>query len=148
MKENLSLVMFIDEFQRLKEISQDYSIEAAIRQVAQISKKITYIFSGSNRHLVEDMFFDSNRPFYKMCDTIYLGRIANEHYIDYIQTAAHEQWNAYLTENTIIRILELTENHPYYVNYLCSKLWLYDLPSEADVDACWDKCAKEKSFAD
>jgi len=142
-KKKTYVVLFIDEFQKLADIEGNEAIEAAIRHEAQISKNIMYIFSGSNRHLISDMFFDSNRPFYKLCDTIHLGRIAKEHYESYFQSAAQKRWNKKLSQDTIDTILELTENHPYYVNLLCFKVWLYDFPSAKSVLNSWQQCAHE-----
>lgn len=64
------LVLFFDEFQRLSEVAKDQAIEGILRQIAQQSQKLTFIFSGSNRHLLEQMFNDRNRPFYKLCERI------------------------------------------------------------------------------
>ena len=44
---------------------------------------------------------------------------------------------------TIDRILNLAQCHPYYVNLLCSKLWLGKFPNEKEVELCWDICAHE-----
>lgn len=143
-KKKMTVVFYIDEFQRLAEITDNHSIEAAMRHVAQISKNVVYIFSGSNRHLVEKMFFDRDRPFYKLCDTMHLERIASEHYYPYLQKASHRQWGKNLPDKIIEIILSLTENHPYYVNLLCSKLWSHQIPtSEKQVMECWNNCALE-----
>ncbi|MFM8454384.1 MAG: hypothetical protein ACKOAD_05425 [Gammaproteobacteria bacterium] len=72
---NKKIIIFMDEFQVIGEIMDNYSIEAAIREVAQKSTHIAYIFSGSNTHLIEQMFYDKKRPFYKLCDLITLNRI-------------------------------------------------------------------------
>jgi uncharacterized protein len=142
-KTNKKVVLFIDEFQRLADIEGSHSIEAVIRHEAQLAKNIAYVFSGSNRHLIEDMFFDSNRPFYKLCDTIRLKRISAEHYERYMQKAAKKRWGGSLSEAIIARILELTECHPYYVNLLCFKIWLQDFPTLESVSAFWKQCVGE-----
>jgi len=142
-KKKLNVVLFIDEFQNLANIDGHEAIEAAIRHEAQTSKNIAYVFSGSNRHLIEDMFFDSNRPFYKLCDTIHLNRIAAEHYKNYIQKAAIKRWNKPVSQDVIDIILELTECHPYYVNLLCFKVWLQKFPSVKTVISCWEQCVRE-----
>lgn len=142
-KKNLKVVFFIDEFQKIGEITENNSIEAAIRNVVQTSRNISFVFSGSNRHLIEDMFYDSNRPFYKMCDIIKLDRIADEHYFPYIQNAAAKHWKKTLPENVVAMVLQLTENHPFYVNLLCSKLWFGKLPDANAVSQCWERCAAE-----
>src|SRR3989338_1453323 len=61
-KRKKRVVLFFDEFQRVGEISQDRAVESVIRQVAQETKNMMFIFSGSNRHLLYVMFDDRNRP--------------------------------------------------------------------------------------
>jgi hypothetical protein len=141
---NKKIVLFFDEFQQLSQAVKDHSIEAAIRQAAQVSTHVVYIFSGSNRHLLQNMFFDKKRPLYQLCDLILLERIEKTAYLPYIQKAGRLQWQQLLAQNVIEKILELTECHPYYVNLLCSKLWLAQHPPLAtDVVQCWKKCALE-----
>lgn len=143
-KRKVYAVFFMDEFQRLAEIAPNHSIEAALRQVVQTSRNIIYVFSGSNRHLIEDMFFDRNRPFYKLCDVLRLGRISGAHYAPYIQKAALYRWNKELSDEALESILALTENHPYYVNLLCSKLWLREkLPEKNDPEIFWNRSVEE-----
>ncbi len=64
---NQRIVIVIDEFQQISEIKES-TIEATIRHAMQYSQKTTYVFSGSNRHLLHNMFNDKNRPFYNSCD--------------------------------------------------------------------------------
>jgi len=142
-KKKLKVVLFIDEFQKLADINGNEAIEAAIRHEAQISNNIAYLFSGSNRHLIEDMFFDSNRPFYNLCDTIHLDRISVKHYENYIQKAAKKRWNKKLSQDAIEIIFELTECHPYYVNLLCFKVWLQPFSSADSIIVCWEQCVHE-----
>src|SRR3990167_2157652 len=49
-KKNKKAVLFFDEFQRLCQITDNAALEGAIRHVAQESKHISFVFSGSNRH--------------------------------------------------------------------------------------------------
>jgi hypothetical protein len=133
----IKVIFYMDEFQVLGEVCKNYSIEAAIREAAQKAKYVSYIFSGSSRHLIEQMFYDKKRPFYKLCDTIYLDRIATSEYMSHIQKAAIDKWKKTLDEKTIRKILDVTERHPYYVNKLCSVLWLNAPPSEEDVTNNW-----------
>jgi AAA+ ATPase superfamily predicted ATPase len=131
------VIFYMDEFQVLGEICKDYAIEAAIREAAQQSSHIAYIFSGSSRHLIEHMFYDKNRPFYKLCDSIHLDRISTEDYIPHIQKAAMEKWRKKLNIQTLDNIFMLTERHPYYINKLCSLLWLNEYPTENKVTQEW-----------
>lgn len=137
-KKNKKVVLFLDEFQVIGEVAFDCSIEAVIREAAQKSTNVAYIFSGSNRHLMEQMFYDKKRPFYKLCDLISIDRISAEDYVEYIQNAAAARWNKKLDQDVLDSILTITERHAYYVNKLCASLWLYDnAPEKDDVCKAW-----------
>jgi uncharacterized protein len=138
------VVLFFDEFQVIGEISKDYSIEAVVREAAQKSRNVVYIFSGSNRHLMEQMFYDKKRPFYKLCDLITLERISSKDYQEYIQKAAFRRWGMSLDQEIIDIVFFITERHAYYVNKLCSLLWQGDcLPNKTDVNKTWEKFVLE-----
>jgi len=149
-KLNKSVVIFIDEFQRILETPKGDAIQGMIRHVAQSTAHIAFLFSGSSRHMLSQIFDDSNMPLYMMCEKFYLGRIASPHYMHYIQEAALIKWKTKISENIIERILKLTENHPFYVNYLCNQLWQKStLPTEeGEVDTAWEECflSEERRF--
>lgn len=141
-KLNKDVVIFIDEYQRLMETSQGEAIQAAIRNVAQKTDRIAFIFSGSSRHMLLKIFDDSSMPTYMMCEKMFLDRINKEHYIPYMQTAAKKQWKTTLPDIILEKILELTELHPFYVNFLCSRLWRNPKPpaSKKSVETAWHDC--------
>lgn len=138
LKKDKRVVLFLDEFQVLGEVINNNSIEAVIREAAQKSTHVSYVFSGSNRHLMEQMFYDRKRPFYKLCDQIKLDRIHENEYEQYINIAAKETWGEILEHATLAKIFELSESHSYYVNKLCSLLWQGSkVPSESDIVSTW-----------
>lgn len=140
-KLNKTVVLFFDEFQRIIEIDKGQAIQGAIRNVAQIAKNVAFVFSGSSRHMLSQAFDDSGQPLYMMCEKIHLERIAVKDYIPYIQDAAVITWNKKLEQKNIEYIIELTERHPFYINYLCSKLWKGKFPVKFDdIDNAWHEC--------
>jgi hypothetical protein len=143
-KRKKRVIMFLDELQVLAEVVNNSSIEAAIREAAQKSKHVSYVFSGSNRHLIEVMFNDKKRPFYNLCDTITLSRIKEEDYVPYINKAAKERWKKPLSQHIFESIFSLTELHPYYINKLCSQVWQQSkLPDEASITNSWNRYVAE-----
>jgi AAA+ ATPase superfamily predicted ATPase len=144
-KRKKKVILFFDEFQRIAEISASGTIEGSIRHVAQQSKTIAFVFSGSNRRLLESMFYDSKKPLYKLCDRITLDRISKDDYTPFIQNLAKAKWKKALDETTLDAIFHLSECHPYYVNVLCHKLWFNkQLPVEENVLTIWHKYAQEE----
>jgi AAA+ ATPase superfamily predicted ATPase len=138
-------VLFFDEFQRLGQITESGTIEGSLRHVAQGSKNIIFIFSGSSRHLLSNMFDDRKKPLYKLCDRINLNRISAKDYIPFIKEKSIIKWGKEISTGTVESILELTERHPYYVNVLCYKLWLLSiLPDTKVVEVTWHKYAMEE----
>ncbi len=144
-KKKKKAILFFDEFQRVAEISTSGTIEGSIRHIAQQSKNIAFVFSGSNRRLLESMFYDSKKPLYKLCDRINLDRISKVDYEPFIQNLAKTKWNKILDQGTLDAIFNFTECHPYYVNVLCHKLWLFkEFPTEEIVSLTWHKYVVEE----
>jgi len=139
-KRNTKVIMFFDEFQQIGQLAKGMSIEGAIRHVAQETKNIAFIFSGSNRHLLATMFDDSNRPLYKLCDQMNVGRISEDDYSQFLNHVADKAWSQNLNKKVLAEIFLITERHPYYVNALCSKLWSFKTaPTKQDVRNTWEK---------
>ena len=142
-KRQKKVILYLDEFQSAGEVCQDHAIEAAIREVAQHSEHIAFVFSGSDRHLIEQMFNDKKKPFYHLCDVIVLERISKDDYTKHLQKASLEKWNQTLSDQTVAQILACTECHSYYFNKLCSILWQGDIPTPAMVIESWHNLAIE-----
>jgi AAA+ ATPase superfamily predicted ATPase len=140
-------VLLMDEFQSVGVIAQGKGIEAAIRHVAQKTKYLTLIFSGSNRKLLKTMFEDETRPLYKLCWKMVVKRISAEHYQSHLQKAAKSAWKQDLDVMVLNKIIFLTERHPFYLNKLCDRLWTYynvKPPSIRDVERAWSEILEEE----
>lgn len=131
-------VICFDEFQQVSFLKNNHSIEAAIRHAVEGSTNITYIFSGSSRHLLSQMFSSKGRPLYHLCELMELGRIKPETYLSILQERAKKRWGIDVKENAIQEIINLTRCHPYYVNALCRQLWKMSLyPAVNIVQKTW-----------
>jgi AAA+ ATPase superfamily predicted ATPase len=113
-KTGKKIVLFFDEFQCLGEITPDHAMESILRQVAQLTKSIAFIFSGSNRRLLHELFDDRNRPFYKLCERITLDRISEEEYEKHIQKTAIKTWKSELPERVLECVFNYSERHPWH----------------------------------
>lgn len=135
------IILFIDEFQDIREASSSKSIQGAIRHVAQETSSIIFIFSGSNRRLLTELFDDSSKPLYMLCDMFRLDRMASKDYWPHIQALAKKKWGEELPRMIFNKVMSMTELHTYYVNLLCHELWkLKEIPEIDDVFACWEDC--------
>lgn len=144
-KNKKQAILFIDEFQQIGALANGRGIEGALRHVAQETRNIIFIFSGSNRHLLAHMFHDSNRPFYKLCHEIQLQRIAAEDYIRYFNHVSQKAWGKILSPEVVTEIFNCTERHPYYVNALCMKIWMHtQQPTAESVRHIWEEYVFEE----
>lgn len=131
------IVVVMDEFQQLAEIS-DHTVEASIRHAMQYSKQVSYVFLGSNRHMLLTMFNSKNRPFYNSCELMRLERISKLDYESFIQKAAQKKWKCALSSSILEKIFELSEMHPSYINRICGYFWLLDeVPTEDRIEQYW-----------
>lgn len=138
-KTQQSCVVVFDEFQQIGELKENHAVEAAIRHAVERSKRVSYIFCGSKRHLLNEMFSDRSRPLYHLCDLMTIDRIKSDCYRQFLDKAAKAKWKKTLSVDACNEIIHLTENHPYYVNALCRRLWRMDeLPVTGDVRSLWE----------
>ena len=77
-------VVAIDEFQKIASFEEG-NVEALIRTKIQHLKKTQFIFAGSERHLMEDIFNDPTRPFYNSVVFMQLQPIDKDEYIRFCQ---------------------------------------------------------------
>lgn len=140
-------VLSLDEFQNVGVIAQGKGIEGAIRHIAQKTKYLTFIFSGSNRKLLKTMFDDESRPLYKLCWKLNLKRIEDEHYREHMKKPSMMQWKHELSDEAFETIINLTEKHPFYVNKLCDRIWVFCdkvPPSVSEINAQWSQIIEEE----
>lgn len=72
----------IDEFQQVTKYG-DKTVEASLRTYIQRSTNVHFIFSGSQRHLMNGMFTSPSRPFYQSVTIINLQPFTLEAYTDF-----------------------------------------------------------------
>lgn len=138
------LVIFLDEFQQLLSITNGETLEAAIRHVAQETTHLTFIFSGSQRHILASMFENQEKPLYRLCQHMKLGFISHNDFYKHIQKAAKGTWKLLCDDAVVNKILKLTECHTYCVNALCTRLWVSDSPPTIrKINTEWSECVEQ-----
>ena len=134
------VIIFMDEFQQIGELRDEHTLEATFRHVVERCQNTNYIFSGSNRHLLRQMFSDKNRPFYRLCTLINLKRISQKDHISFIQYHAKTKWKKHFSEEAIETLIKITECHSYYINLICSYLWdKNQLPTKKIILSLWNE---------
>jgi len=72
----------IDEFQQISNY-KDCDIEPSLRSFMQKSQNNNFIFSGSSRHMLVQIFESPDKPFYRSCRSMTLDTIPKETYTEF-----------------------------------------------------------------
>jgi len=78
-KKGQRCVIALDEFQQITEYPEK-GVEALLRSYIQFLPNVSFIFSGSRRHLMIEMFSSPKRPFYQSTQPMSLLPIGEEKY--------------------------------------------------------------------
>ena len=76
-------IVAIDEFQKITEYRDGQNVEASLRTYIQRCTNATFLFSGSKRHLMTEIFLSPSRPFYQSVITMGLDVIQVEKYAEF-----------------------------------------------------------------
>ena len=118
----LRIIVCIDEFQQLANISQYPDMEGKMRSVWQQHHNVSYCFYGSKRHMMTDIFNDSSKPFYRFGQVIWLKKIEERYWVEFIVNAFARTGKSITTE-LAIRICDVTKCHSWYVQQLSFFIW-------------------------
>lgn len=75
-------IVAIDEFQQITRYNDD-TIEAVLRTYVQRSTNAHFIFSGSQRHMMDEIFTSPSRPFYQSVTIVNLKPLDLQVYTDF-----------------------------------------------------------------
>jgi hypothetical protein len=122
-KQNKRVIVAIDEFQQITEYPEK-DIEANLRSQIQFLKNTTFIFCGSKRKLLTDMFSNAKRPFYMSTELMFLEKIERNEYIVFIENKFNKN-NISVDSADIELILDLTKTYTFYTQKLCNRIYSY-----------------------
>ena len=101
-------IVAIDEFQAIMDYPEQ-NVEALLRTYIQNCNNAWFVFSGSKRHMMGEMFSSPARPFYQSASTMSLKAISFE---------------AYDIESEAIRYTyEMFEGTTWYIQKVCNELY-------------------------
>ena len=110
----------IDEFQQIAHYPEK-NVEAILRTYIQHCSNANFVFSGSERHLLAEMFSSPSRPFYASTSTLNLEHINPLKYDEFARSH-FEKVGKHLTEGVVEEICNRFEGITWYVqkalNYL------------------------------
>jgi len=121
-KRKLSACIVLDEFQEITELPEAKKLEGTLRSYIQFQKEISYFYVGSRRRILQDMFNNRTRPFYKSAFFYSLDKISANDFIKYIEECFKNTGKTCASE-IAKNIYDRVEGYPYYVQKLASIVW-------------------------
>ncbi len=107
------VVVVIDEFQQIAKYPEK-NVEALLRSHIQQMTNATFIFAGSERSLLQEMFISSKRPFFNSAEIMHLGPIPEETYVDFAQRMFADR-NKTLEGSPVRKIFRLFDGNTFYL---------------------------------
>ncbi|MCU0872786.1 MAG: ATP-binding protein [Pirellulaceae bacterium] len=120
-RQHRRVAVVFDEVQRILDYESDL-VERKLRSVIQHQADVCYLFLGSRKHLIQQMFLDKSRPLYRSAGHYPLGPIAEAHWRDFIR-ARFAAAGKSIDDAQIRTVCQLTQGHPFYTQHLCHVLW-------------------------
>lgn len=114
-------IIAIDEFQQITHYSEK-QVEAALRTYIQPLTNVSFIFSGSNKHLLTSMFSDYGRPFYQSSDFLLLNRIEKDIYAEFIYQKFSENKRS-IDKQEILKLLDYYDTYTFFVQSYFNRLF-------------------------
>jgi AAA+ ATPase superfamily predicted ATPase len=120
-EKNKKTVVVFDEFQQIGEL-EDTRIEKVLRGIIQNQREISYVFMGSKKHLIYDMFNNPARPFFKSTAHFPIKKIHRDIFSGFVRNKFLGA-NREISLETSMYIVDKAEAHPYYTQMLAHTVW-------------------------
>ena len=144
-------IFAIDEFQQITNYPEK-NVEALLRTYIQRMNNCLFIFAGSNRHILENMFNSTARPFYNSTEQFHLERIPKDVYTSFAIQQIIDAGRT-ITPEAASLAYDLFEGHTYYVHHILHNAFANSNPQktmdEKDIRNALDELleARGQSFS-
>jgi len=115
-------IVAIDEFQQITNYPEK-NVEALLRSYIQRTTNISFIFAGSERHIMQEMFQMESRPFYYSAEMMELNAIKKEVYVPFIMQKFEEKHRK-IDLNLVENVYDLFNGHTFYVQKTFNEAFL------------------------
>ena len=123
----LPVLVIMDEFQEIGGYADD-NAEGILRAVIQTMPRTRFIFSGSRKAMIENMFSDHRRPFYASTRHMELGALPDESYREFVREWFRSTRRT-ISDEAFALIRMITEGRTFHMQLVANRLW--DVPGKS-----------------
>jgi len=131
------IVLAIDEFQQIA-CFPEKNIEALLRTYIQQLKNVQFIFCGSRKDMMTEMFSSAKRPFFASTQYLVLDKIHREVYADFI-TAIFRKNSIVIEQSALDFIMDWTKGYTFYTQSVCNMVFRI-AEKKVDIDIVKQAC--------
>lgn len=121
-------IIAIDEFQQIGEYAEK-NVEALLRTKIQKCHRAQFIFSGSKRHMMSNMFNSPSKPFYQSAISMGLDPIPVEVYTDFAARMFEEN-GKHVEKSVIETVWKQYDGYTWFVQMMMNELFALTLLGE------------------
>lgn len=115
-------IVAIDEFQQIGNYAEK-NVEAILRTKVQHCQNARFIFAGSQKHIMMNMFNSPARPFYQSVNMMQLKSIPLTEYKAFVKRLFHEN-EKHIEEELIDEVYNFFEGHTWYIQLMFNELYI------------------------
>jgi AAA+ ATPase superfamily predicted ATPase len=138
-------IVAIDEFQQIARYPEE-NTEAILRTHIQKCKNSSFIFAGSQRHIMQHIFFSSSQPFYQSVNLLQLEAINETEYVLFVRKH-FLRYKKEINEETILKVYHLFEGHTWYIQHIFNELFSLTEPGNNCTIKMAEEAIKNKLYA-
>mgnify|MGYP001589718802 FL=1 len=115
-------MVVLDEFQDVLALSDGGPILAKLRGLIQRQQKAAFVFCGSIRHQMEDIFTREQSPFFNSAVRLWVGPLDRDLFRGYMRER-FARGERRIAEGHLNAILDACRDNPGHVQRFCISLW-------------------------
>ena len=111
----------IDEFQQVSRYSE-LGVDALIRSMIQFIPNVHIVFSGSQQHILADMFMSPEHPFFNSSQIMSIHEIDSDRYRDFANSFFAKQKRE-MTEESFSYLYNMVDGQTWYIQKILNRLY-------------------------
>ncbi len=124
-------VVAIDEFQQIAEYPEG-NVVALLRTYVQKCKQTQFIFAGSKRRMMDNLFNNPAEPFYMSCVNLFLEAIDREEYYNFAALHFREGGKS-ISKECFLRMYDALDGHTWFIQRLLNEMYA-TIPKDTTAD--------------
>ncbi len=114
----------IDEFQQITEYPE-CGVEALLRSYTQFLPNVSFIFSGSKQHVMQQIFLSAKKPFYQSTQILTVDCIDRNEYYAFMKKFFADK-SIKFTKEDFDFIYDKFDGHTWYIQSVLNRLYGYN----------------------